>query len=216
MADFKLPFSAGAETSSVSFDPRRQLAPISDEATQVTRSGGKPALDVGGTIDAQFGDVEATTPGADAFADGAPGNTQQDLDNRTAQYVSKRKSVHAEYATKSAKQKKLNEQAAKTAVNKLKDRQVMDARLAKMEKSKQAQSARRHNDQVQVAAQVKRRNVGVAIDQANAKGEVLRKVKVETAKTTETKTTDTRVTDVKDTGVKDLNLAVTDPSKKPL
>src|SRR4051794_33948037 len=106
-SDFKLPFSAGAETSSVSFDPRRQVAPAgNDEVTQVTQPGGKPALDVGGTIDQQFAEGEPA-PSGDGFGDGPAGAGQNELDARTAQYVAKRKSVHAEYAKKSLAQSKL-------------------------------------------------------------------------------------------------------------
>jgi hypothetical protein len=201
-SDFKLPFSAGAETSSVSFDPRRQIAPTDDEVTQVTQSGGQPTLDVGSTINAQF-------------ADGTPGNTQQELNDRADAYVMKRKGVFAEYATKSLKQKKLAQKATVDQINKMKDKKALDARLAKQEKSKQAQAARRHNEQVQVAAQSKRRKMWSSINEAEGKHAVLHKAKIEVAQKTDVKTTDTRTTNVKDTGVRDANVAQADPTKNP-
>ncbi|HEY8208286.1 MAG TPA: hypothetical protein VIG99_12440 [Myxococcaceae bacterium] len=205
--DLKLPFSAGAETSSVSFDPRRQVAPAGgDEITQVTQSGGKPALDVGGTIDAQFAAGEPA-PSGDAFADGPPGNTPNDLDARTAQYVAKRKSVHGEYAKKAATQQKLKAKHAEAQLNKL--------------ASKKALANRKANQQASMAAQAKRRNMWSAIDQANAKREIGKQQKAAVVKTTDARTTSTKDTQVKTADVKTnvqsaavVNAAVADPAKK--
>jgi hypothetical protein len=214
--NFNLPPSGGAETSSVSFDPRRQVAPAGDdEITQVTQAGGKPALDVASTIQAQFA-VGEPAPSGDAFGDGPPGATNADLDSQAAKYVGKRKAVHAEYAQKSAKQKKLADKATQDAINKTKLNKMLAAREANLEKSKATQAARRHNDNVSKAAQAKRRQMWGSIDQAEAKHAVLHKAKVTTAKTTDVRTTDTRTTNTKDTTVKDANVALTaDPAKKP-
>src|SRR3954468_11684163 len=150
--DLKLPFSAGVETSSVSFDPRRQVAPAGDdEITQVTQSAGKPALDVGNTIQRQFAAGEPA-PSGDAFSDGPPGAGQAELNARTSQYVAKRKSVHAEYAKKSANQQKLKARHAEEQLNKL--------------ASKKALANRKANQQASMGAQAKRRNMWSAIDQA--------------------------------------------------
>jgi hypothetical protein len=213
--DFKLPFSAGAETSGVSYDPRRQLPALDGRGTQVTQSGGKPAFDVGSTIDAQFGDGEATTPSADEFA--APtGPTSGDLNNRTDAYKAKKKAVFAEMAAKSAKQKKLAQSHAKDLVKRRKLKQGIDSREAKQAKSKEQQAARRGRVGVEVAAQMNRRKMWAGINQAQQKSEVARQVKVDTNQKIEVKTTDTKVTNVKDTGVRDANLALADPSKRPL
>jgi hypothetical protein len=190
------------DISSVSLDPRRAVAPAGDdEVTQVTQSGGQPGLDVGSTISAQFADEPA-------------GNTQQELNDRADAYVAKRKGVFSEYAQKSAKQKKLADKHTKDLLAKMKDKKTLEAREAKAAKSKEAQAARRYNDQVGIAAQMKRRGMWQSIDQARAKSEVLHAVKIETAQKIDTKVTDTKTVDVKDTGVKDATVALAqDPSK---
>ena len=80
MADFRLPMSAGAETSSVSLDPRRQVAPMEhDEVTQVTQSGGSvPAPTVRNSIETQFGAAQPAARSDDFTNSGArPNPTQQ-------------------------------------------------------------------------------------------------------------------------------------------
>jgi len=235
MAEFRLPFSAGAESSSVSFDPRRQVAPSGsqvsqadgdDEITQVTQSGGRPTLNVGATIDKQFG----AAPGgdqaqADAFSDGPPGNSQQDLNAQATRYVAKRKAAFAEYGKKANQQVQLRNKAFKDLVNKKLVQKQQANRQANEKATKAAVEKRILNRKASVAAQMKRRKMHEGIDQANQKRQVANQAKVNVAKATDVKTkstneTQAKTTDVKqnvqNVGVKAQDVAaVTDPAKKP-
>ena len=238
MAEFRLPFSAGAESSSVSFDPRRQVAPSGsqvsqadgdDEITQVTQSGGRPALNVGSTIDKQFGAASGGDQAqADAFADGPPGNSQQELNARANQYVAKRKANFAEYAKKSTQQVALRNKAFKDLVKKKLVQKQQANRQANEKASKAAVDRRILNRKASQAAQMKRRKMHEGIDQANQKRQVANQAKVNVAKATDVKTkstnqTQVKTTDVKqtvqDTGVKTQGTqgaaALADPAKKP-
>jgi hypothetical protein len=228
MAELRLPFSAGAESSSVSFDPRRQVALSSDdETTQVTQSGGRPALDVGTTIDKQFG---AATGGdqaqaADAFADGPPGSSQQDLNARANKYVAKRKAVFSEYAKKSTQQIQLRNKAFKDLVKKKKVQQQMAQRQANEKASKAAVNRRIANRKASQGAQMQRRKMHEGIDQANQKRQVANQQKVNVAKANDVQTKSTSDTQVKTTDVRqnvqnvDVKVqdtaAVADPARKP-
>ena len=147
MADFKLPMSAGAETSSVSFDPRRQVSPLAgEETTQVTQPGGQPALNVADTIQQQFGDAEPVAS-ADGFAaDQAPANPR-DVPREVA------KMLEGKYITKKGVWKDINKKKDDLV------RQKNKAFTAHVNKKKAdfAQLKRRGAEAVGINAQAKRR-----------------------------------------------------------
>ena len=227
MADIKLPFSAGAETSGVSYDPRRAIAPAvapaGGEVTQLTQAGGKPALDVGSTIDQQFGEAEAenTASAPDAFADGPAGSTQGELNTRTAQGVTKRKAVFADYAKKSDQQIKLKNKAFADQIKKKKVQQQLNQRAANQKASKALVDKRLANQQASKGAQADRRKMWVGINDANQKREIATVAKTNVAKTNDVQTRGTNDTQVRTTDVR-ANVdttaltaaALQDPAKK--
>lgn len=176
MADFRLPMSAGAETSSVSFDPRRQVASVGDdEITQVTQSGGTAAgLSVADTIQQQFNATEPaaaadgfTASGAQAPQGGAQAPTtgnaaaQRDVPREVAKmlegkYAAKR-GVWKDITNKKADQVRLKNKAFTQAVAKKKTDLKLLKRQSNQDKSIAAQASRRKAQQQTIDGQMARR-----------------------------------------------------------
>jgi hypothetical protein len=212
MADFRLPFSAGAETSSVSSDPRRSVsnaaaAPIQDdEITQVTQTGGQPALNVGNAISAQFGaggsaataDQFSADAGAPTFDPNARNASAEDVVGTEKGYINKR-GVWAEITRKKGDQVRIKNRAFDEKVRKAKTNALLDKR----EKAKSVA------DGVQAKRRVQGQQVrNGELAHETTKTVVGKEVKVQAVRTDNVQSTGVQAQNVQDTG------KLNDPSRK--
>jgi len=209
MADVRLPMSAGAEASGVTADPRLQ-APVDDEVTQVTQSGGqKAAPTVANSIAVQFGDTQGKA-GADDFtttagkpvAEAPKAVVSQGIQKaafvRDA-HVAEAKNIEKKYVAKRAVFKEINDKKVAAKLVQKKDfnkklaKNMMDKRLAFKGKlvsiGKKAQVKRAQGQE-----RLNRADLQRSIQTAGIKNE--------------TKVSDVKATDVQNTQ------AVVDPAKK--